>query len=309
MTNNSIAPLTIGNTINTAFRLYRDRFPTYVFFAVRACLWSLFPLVLQLILSQLLYQTITPEQGSDIGLRLFLFPIQIFSAAKYLFNNAVISRLAFQDIIYQPETAGQAEKKVKPKMWRLWWMQVLIGLLGAAIILAISLSLVLVSFIPILGVLLILLAFFCLPFFFLWLSARIYIAELPLVIEDNLGSWQAIKRAWHLTKNSAWRIVGLMLIFIASLLIISVYLLSGALASILFFFSVKILFFFSVNSSEYWQTLTENPLFFQQTAMFFYGLTTIFLLLNILLVPFWQSLKSVIYNHVLDQKNNDGGEY
>ncbi|NCR65185.1 MAG: hypothetical protein GPJ34_00770 [Microcystis aeruginosa LL11-07] len=309
MTNNSLDPLTIGNTINTAFRLYRDRFPTYVFFAVRAGLWSLLPLVLQLILSQLLYQTITPEQGSDIGLRSFLFPIQIFSAAKSLFNNAVISRLAFQDIIYQPETAGQAEKKVKPKMWRLWWMQVLIGLLGAAIILAITLSLVLVSFIPILGVLLILLAFFCLPFFFLWLSARIYIAELPLVIEDNLGSWQAIKRAWHLTKNSAWRIVGLMLIFIASLLIISVYLLSGALASILFFFSVKILFFFWVNSSEYWQTLTENPLFFQQMAMFFYGLTTIFLLLNILLVPFWQSLKSVIYNHVLDQKKNDGGEY
>jgi len=309
VTNNSIEPLNIGNTINTAFRLYRDRFQTYVFFAVRAGLWSLLPLILQLILSQLLYQTITPEQGSDIGLRLFLFPIQIFSAAKSLFNNAVISRLAFQDIIYQPETSGQAEKKVKPKMWRLWWMQVLIGLLGAAIILAISLSLVLVSFIPILGVLLILLAFFCLPFFFLWLSARIYIAELPLVIEDNLGSWQAIKRAWHLTKNSAWRIVGLMLIFIASLLIISVYLLSGALASILFFFSVKILFFFWVNSSEYWQTLTENPLFFQQMAMFFYGLTTIFLLLNILLVPFWQSLKSVIYNHVLDQKKNDGGEY
>jgi hypothetical protein len=297
VTNNSIEPLNIGNTINTAFRLYRDRFQTYVFFAVRACLWSLLPLVLQLILSQLLYQTITPEQGSDIGLRLFIFPIQIFSAAKYLFNNAVISRLAFQDIIYQPETAGQAEKKVKPKMWRLWWMQVLIGLLGAAIILAITLSLVLVSFIPILGVLLILLAFFCLPFFFLWLSARIYIAELPLVIEDNLGSWQAIKRAWHLTKNSAWRIVGVM--FIASLLIIPVYILSVALASIPFWF----------NSSEDWQTLAENPLFFRQMAMFSYGLITIFLLLSILLVPFWQSLKSVIYNHLLDQKKNDGGEY
>jgi hypothetical protein len=297
VTNNSIEPLNIGNTINTAFRLYRDRFQTYVFFAVRACLWSLLPLVLQLILSQLLYQTITPEQGSDIGLRLFLFPVQIFSAAKYLFNSAVISRLAFQDIIYQPETAGQAEKKVKPKMWRLWWMQVLLGLLGAAIILPITLSLVLVSFIPILGVWLILLASFCLPVFFLWLSARIYIAELPLVIEDNLGSWQAIKRGWHLTKNSAWRIVGV--IFIAILLIIPVYLLSVALASIPFWF----------NSSEDWQTLTENPLFLQQMAMFSYGLTTIFLLLNILLVPFWQSLKSVIYNHLLDQKKNDGGEY
>lgn len=297
MTNNSIEPLNIGNTINTAFRLYRDRFPTYVFFAVRACLWSLLPLVLQLILSQLLYQTITPEEGSDIGLRLFLFPVQIFSAAKSLFNSAVISRLAFQDIIYQPETAGQAEKKVKPKMWRLWWMQVLLGLLGAAIILPIMLSLVLVSFIPILGVLLILLASFCLAFFFLWLSARICIAELPLVIEDNLGSWQAIKRGWHLTKNSAWRIVGV--IFIASLLIIPVYLLSRALASIPFWF----------NSSEDWQTLAENPLFFQQMAMFSYGLITVFVLLSTLLVPFWQSLKSVIYNHLLDQKKNDGGEY
>jgi len=306
VTNNSIEPLNIGNTINTAFRLYRDRFQTYVFFAVRACLWSLLPLILQLILSQLLYQTITPEEGSDIGLRLFLFPVQIFSAAKYLFNSAVISRLAFQDIIYQPETAGQAEKKVKPKMWRLWWMQVLLGLLGAAIILAITLSLALVSFIPILGVLLILLASFCLPVFFLWLSARICIAELPLVIEDNLGSWQAIKRGWHLTKNSAWRIVGV--IFIASLLIIPVYILSWALASIPFWVNFSS-FYSSLESVEDWQTLAENPLFFRQMAMFSYGLTTIFLLLNILLVPFWQSLNSVIYNHVLDQKKNDGGEY
>nr|WP_199328852.1 hypothetical protein [Microcystis flos-aquae] len=298
--------MNIGNTINTAFRLYRDRFPTYVFFAVRACLWSLLPLILQLILSQLLYQTITPEEGSDIGLRLFLFPVQIFSAAKYLFNSAVISRLAFQDIIYQPETAGQAEKKVKPKMWRLWWMQVLLGLLGAAIILAITLSLALVSLIPILGVLLILLASFCLPVFFLWLSARICIAELPLVIEDNLGSWQAIKRGWHLTKNSAWRIVGV--IFIASLLIIPVYILSWALASIPFWVNFSS-FYSSLESVEDWQTLAENPLFFRQMAMFSYGLTTIFLLLNILLVPFWQSLNSVIYNHVLDQKKNDGGEY
>ncbi|MBD2600361.1 MAG: hypothetical protein IM507_04745 [Microcystis sp. M20BS1] len=297
MTNNSIEPLNIGNTINTAFRLYRDRFQTYVFFAVRACLWSLLPLVLQLILSQLLYQTITPEQGSDIGLRLFLFPVQIFSAAKSLFNNAVISRLAFQDIIYQPETAGQAEKKVKPKMWRLWWMQVLLGLLGAAIILPITLPLMLVSFIPILGVLLILAAFFCLPFFFLWLSARIYIAELPLVIEDNLGSWQAIKRGWHLTKNSAWRIVGV--VFIASLLIIPVYILSGALASIPFWVNFSS-FYSSLESVEDWQTLAENPLFFRQMAMFSYGMITVFVLLNILLVPFWQSLKSVIYNHLLD---------
>jgi hypothetical protein len=76
------------------------------------------------------------------------------------------------------------------------------------------------------------------------------------------------------------------------LLIIPVYLLSVALASIPFWF----------NSSEDWQTLTENPLFLQQMAMFSYGLTTIFLLLSILLVPFWQSLNSVIYNHVLDQK-------
>ena len=307
MTNNSIEPLNIGNTINTAFRLYRDRFQTYVFFAVRACLWSLLPLILQLILSQLLYQTITPEQGSDIGLRLFLFPVQIFSAAKSLFNSAVISRLAFQDIIYQPETSGQAEKKVKPKMWRLWWMQVLIFLLGAAIILPITLSLGLVSgVIPILGVLLILLASFCLPVFFLWLSARICIAELPLVIEDNLGSWQAIKRGWHLTKNSAWRIVGV--IFIASLLIIPVYILSGALASIPFWVNFSS-FYSSLESVEDWQTLAENPLFFRQMAMFSYGMITVFVLLNILLVPFWQSLKSVIYNHLLDQKKNDGGEY
>jgi hypothetical protein len=303
MTNHLIQPLSIGNTINTAFRLYRDRFQTYVFFAVRACLWSLVPLILQLILSQLLYQTIIPEEGSDLGLRLFLFPIQIFCAAKSLFNSAVISRLAFQDIIYQPETSGQAETKVKPKMWRLWWMQVLLALLAVAIMCAVMVPLMLVSFLPIIGALVILVAFFCLPFFFLWLSARIYIAELPLVIEDNLDSWQAIKRGWHLTKNSPWRIVGVMLV--ASLLIIPVYILSSALASIPLWSSFSS-FYGNLETMEDWETITENPLFLKQLAIFTYGLITIFSLLNILLVPFWQSLKSVIYNHLLDQKKMMG---
>lgn len=296
MTNHSIEPLSIGSTINTAFRLYRDRFQTYGFFAVRACLWSLVPLILQLILSQLLYQTIIPEEGSDFGLRLFLFPIQIFCAAKSLFNCATISRLAFQDIIYQPETAGQAEKKVKPKMWRLWWLQVLLALLAGAIMFAVMVPLTLVSFLPIIGLLVILAAFFCLPFFFFWLSARIAIAELPLVIEDNLGSWPAIKRSWHLTKNSAWRIVVLMLI--ATLLIIPVYILSAALASIPLWINFSS-FYNNLESVENWETITENPLFLKQLAMFSYGLITIFSLLNILLIPFWQSLKSVIYYHLL----------
>jgi hypothetical protein len=90
-------------------------------------------------------------------------------------------------------------------------------------------------------------------------------------------------------------------ILIASLLIIPVYLLSAVLASIplwVNFFS----FYSSLESVEDWETLTENPLFFRQMAMSSYGLITIFLLLNILLVPFWQSLKSVIYNHLLNQK-------
>jgi hypothetical protein len=294
--NHSIEPLSIGNTINTAFRLYCDRFQTYGFFAVRACLWSLAPLILQLVLSQLLYQTIIPEEGSDSGLRLFLFPIQIFCAAKSLFNCATISRLAFQDIIYQPETAGQAETKVKPKMWRLWWMQVLIALLAVATMFAVMLPLMLVSLLPIVGILVILAAFFCLPFFFLWLSARITIAELPLVIEDNLGSWPAIKRSWHLTKNSAWKIIGVILI--ASLLFIPVYILSAALASIPLWVNFSS-FYSNLESVENWETITENPLFIKQVAMFSYGLIAIFSMLNILLIPFWQSLKSVIYYQLL----------
>jgi hypothetical protein len=97
-------------------------------------------------------------------------------------------------------------------------------------------------------------------------------------------------------------------IFIASLLIIPVYLLSGALASIPFWFNFSS-FYSSFESVEDWETLTENPLFFRQMVMFSYGLSTVFLLLSILLVPFWQSLKSVIYNHLLGPEKNDGGEY
>jgi hypothetical protein len=298
MTNNSLEPLSIGNTLHTAVRLYRDRFQTYAFFAVRAALWSLVPLILQLVFSQLLYQTIIPEDGSDLGLRLFLLPIQIFCAAQSIFNCAVISRLAFQDIIYQPETSGEAARKVRPKMWRLLWMQILLGLLAFLLMVSIMITLTLATFLPIIGVLLILAAFLCLPWVLYWFSARFLPAELPLIIEDNLSSWQAIKRSWHLTKNSAWRILGL--IFIASLIVAPIYLLSSALASIPIWATAASLFN-NLESIEDWETITENPLFLRQLAMFSFGLTFIFSLLNILLVPFWQSLKSVIYHDLLRQ--------
>jgi hypothetical protein len=86
--------------------------------------------------------------------------------------------------------------------------------------------------------------------------------------------------------------------FLTQTLFIPVYILSATLAYIPLWVNFSS-FYSNLESVENWETITENPLFLKQVAMFFYGLITIFSLLHILLIPFWQSLKSVIYYQLL----------
>ena len=46
MAQTPLQPLTVGNVVSAAFRLYRDRLSTYLVIAVRASLWALFPLLI-----------------------------------------------------------------------------------------------------------------------------------------------------------------------------------------------------------------------------------------------------------------------
>ena len=80
----SIQPLSIGNVVSAGVRLYRSHLKTYLKLALIAHLWALVP---------------------------------IYGWAKYAAISGLISRLAFGELTYQPESVEEARSHVNPRFW------------------------------------------------------------------------------------------------------------------------------------------------------------------------------------------------
>lgn len=199
---------------------------------------------------------------------------------------ALISRLAYQDLIGQPETVRVARQHIDPKLWRFWWVAISVFL--QLVIIYILAAIALIIFTGILGFILgpifrggaaILIGFLSGAIGFLgiviilsWYFARWMIAEVPLAVEKNLTASESIKRSWDLTQNSALRVQGVALV--AFLVTIPITALTNYAPQILFI-----------------GARPGSPLFWTGTALSF-----IFSLLgSILVLPLWQTIKSAIY--------------
>jgi len=85
-------PLSVGNVVSAGLRIYRDNFKKYYRLAFISSLWAWIP---------------------------------IYGTAKFYAYQGLISRLAYGEIIEQPETVRDANRHVKGRMW---------SFLGAAIL-------------------------------------------------------------------------------------------------------------------------------------------------------------------------------
>ncbi len=308
-----IRPLNIGNVVSAGLVLYRSNLKQYFGIALRANLWALpaalsflsiyFSVLIQAFNSirSPIGATTTPIQAleeSGLGpvlelverfssfapiLNPILFVVSLYCTAKYLANSALISRLAYQELANQPESIGEASPKVLPRMWAYLRVGIEVGLriLLLYILLVIAGAIVIPFVILLLGgarsvsPLIFLLAFvaiIALVYAMIWFYSRWIVAEVPLAVESGLGSMQSVKRSWDLTANSVGRVQAI--VFVAFLVTIPIQVITGYLPSLL-------LEVFKENTAAFWLIYLIN--------------LGISLIGGVLVLPFWQSIKAVMY--------------
>lgn len=264
-------PLSVGNVVSAGLRIYRDNFKNYYRLALIGSLWSWIP---------------------------------IYGWAKFYAMQGLISRLAYGELIEQPETNRDAQRYVNGRMWSFLGAALLVFLrfflvyLGATIVFSIfagiSIAAIVFGLTAILGdagqavasIISILIAIATLVLFIGYLT-RVYasysVTELSLAVE-NVNASQSITRSQELTKGY---LVNLVFIFlIASLVSLPLW---GLI------FTVQMLPAFVRGSS-----LAINPTVFSILQIIFNTIT------SALIVPFWQAIKAVIYGDLRVRREGMG---
>lgn len=294
-----IEPLSLGNVVSAGIRLYRSNLKSYFLLALMVSLWSLLAILFfvgsGIFLAfnfRFIQLNLNNPLNSPLSYLIFIvggIVLYLYFLGKCSVNSATISRLAFAELIEQPETVNIARSQVAPKLWKFIKTIFLLFLIFFGAFIAFLIVMVL----PIIN----LLAFFPAIAALLWLFTRFFIADTLLAIEDNLGATSAISRSWDLTKGNAWRIV---LILVVSLLVtlpaqlIIQLLTRGTIETFVLPVITK-----SVNGSS-----SINEVLFAATV---YILTLMLaLLVNAIILPFWQAIKGVIYYDLRSRREGLG---
>lgn len=283
-------PLSVGNVVSAGLRIYRDNFWKYFKLAFIAYLWVYAPILIVGIIAGIL---ITIAKGSaPVGFFILLIVAAIVAViygwAKFSAISALIARLAYGEVTEKPETVKDAQRYVKPRMWKFLIAGILVGLIifGAMIPYSIIMSIIDVVFRDVfnqssgigivLGLLLIIAGLLFFLFGLIWLISRLLLVELPLAVEENVTSTSTISRSWNLTQGSVGRIQ--LIVFIGFIVSIPIFLISNLIS----FFLQR-----AIGAG------LQNAPVFAAIGVILYVLLT--LAGAALIVPFWQSIKAVIY--------------
>ena len=265
--------LSIGNVINVSLKIYLHRLKQYLLLALTAHLWLLVP---------------------------------IYGWAKFAAISATISRLVLGELLDQRESFPLVRNEVNRQMWLLLISNILVTVIsfGAAIlaflllfIVILIVIIVVVIFLALLqvtsisntqipywiGLSLAMLFYLLTPLAILWVYSRLFITELPLVIENNMNAVKTIKRSWQLTKKMLQQIQGVMAIaFLVTLPLLGIDFILLRLAA----FILRIL---PLSDSNYYMAS-------------YYILAIIILFNGIICMPFWQATKAVLYYDLKSRK-------
>jgi len=307
-------PLSVGNVVSTGFQLYRANAKQYLGIALISVGWSILP-ILALIVLAIIAAAVggaTGEPAAGIGFFVLAFVVVIVLAvycfAKSLANSALISRLAFSEISNQSEDVLASRRFVDSRKWSFLFTQLLVGLIvgGAVIAFYIVLGILFAVTVAasggfgggggnagvaaIFGLLIFALVIAALVFF-LWLGARLFGAEVPLAVEAQSSASQSIGRFWNLTKGNVWRIV--LVLLVAVLVTLPIIVLSQVLSMI----PQSIIERGVATGSTSYTTIAIL------SALISYAIS---LLLNLLVIPFWQVIKSVVYYDLRNRREGLG---
>ena len=258
----SIGSLSVGNVVSAALRIYRDHFKLYWGLAFSAYTWLLVP---------------------------------VYGWAKFSAISALISRLAFSEVIERPETVTEARRQVMPRMWNFLLTGLLVGLiffgiaLGGVIIFSILSGVLGVTLGQNTGAMIILgllglVAAIAFLIGYIRLLSRLLIVEVPLAIESNLDATSTISRSWQLTKGYVSRIQWI--VFVAFLITLPISIVIQIAQSLLQVALTAVL-------------PTDSGIF---VLLYFLLLIALTFASGSLLVPFWQAIKAIIYYDLRNRK-------
>jgi hypothetical protein len=292
-----VGTLTVGNVVNASVTLYKSNFKRYFQVSLRATAWVIamaLAVVVLTFIGGILYG-VTKSVLVAVPLGLIGVGVILYCLARYSTDRAVIARLAYQELIDRPETISTATQALIPKTWgflRLAWLMGLCIFLVAFvgyILLAIGIgacfgvigALNLTSNPVAIGIgVLVMLALFCL---FIFTIVRYYsywfIAELPLAIESTNSASFSMRRSKDLSRNTFRRLQ--LIIVIGFLITLPISAIGNAPSLVGQFMATPA---FSPDKA------TQSMGNILVLGGFFVGVAS-----ELIVAPFWQSIKAVIY--------------
>jgi hypothetical protein len=266
---NPIQPLSIGSVVSAGMRLYRSHLKEYFFISLKAYAWLLVP---------------------------------IYGWVKFYALSALISRLAFGELVNQPESVSSGERFVNSRLWEFFVNIILMFVIGIGITLVFLLFGGLLIGIPaaLLGgfqngnltnigifILISLLAMIIIFTGILWIGTRFYLVDVPLAIEDDINGSSTINRSWELTKGNIGRI--LLISLVGFLITIPIQFIIQIITSIIQLILIPL--------------AKDNALFSIISVLLILGITFAG---GALIVPFWQTLKAVVYYDLRSRREGLG---
>ena len=308
----SSQPLSVGNVVSTGFQLYKKNSKQYLGIALAAIGWTLLPILV--LIAFLLIAGIVSASNQSLSSALGIVAlgivalgiivtivVAVFCVRNYYKNTALISRLAFSELSQQPESIIAARRFVNSRQWSFLLNQILVGLIALGIVSTTyfvlgTLGAILFAVVRggnsavvvVFGLLFVVSVVAVIVFAF-WFAAHLFGAEVALAVEVQSSAADSIGRFWNLTKGNVWRIVGVILV--AVLLTAPIVVFSRLVSYILQNVAAGLL------------TPTDYSSLMFAGVSYFAGIG-ISLLLNVLVLPFWQVTKAVTY---LDLQNRREG--
>ncbi len=262
-------PLSIGNVVSASVRLYRSHLKEYFLLALKAYLWVLIP---------------------------------VYGWAKFYALSALIGRLAFGDLVNQPESLHSGERFVNSRLWKFFGTLILMFFIGVGIGIGFLIvgSLLLGIVAAVLGVqngnisnigIFVLIAILVSVVGIVgtvWLGTRFYVVDLPLAIEENVDATSTIQRSWELTKGYVGRIF--IISFVALLITLPLQILIQIITTVIQLIFTTLL-------------ADGSPVFSLIFIVLFLG---IIISSNAAILPFLQTVKAVIYYDLRSRREGLG---
>ena len=283
----------IGNIVSVGLRLYRSHFKSYFGVSLIAMVWLIPPIpLIGMLVGVAAALSLGPGWYVLVVLAGLVF--WVYCTAKALMNTALISRLAFGELLQKPESVRAARQKLNRRMWGVFGAQ----FLTALILFMVSIGLSILQAIIFGGIGLVFSRIIWLPILisfigqlvylvaYCWAYSRFFIPEVPIAVEDEIGGAGSIGRSWELSQNASLRILGV--IGVASLVTLPFYALSAAPM-----ISGLIAIFPFIGNPD--SLVFAAPEILQQFALAFFLGILVFLIINLVVMPFWQTIKAVLY--------------